>query len=86
MDWNVDPPDNNTGIFREVTLHFNSGISIENPFVETRINPGISREAALTVETELVNHSGKNQSGILKGVIDNIHFSKQLALAPGERY
>jgi len=85
VDWNIDPPDNNMGIFREVTLHFNSGISIENPFVETRINPGNPKEAALTVETELVNHSGNNQSGILKGVIDNIHLSKQVALAPGER-
>ena len=84
VDWNLDPPDNNMGIFRDVTLHFNSGVSVENPFVETHFNTEIPKQAALTVTTELVNYTNKTVSGILKGAIDKLLFSKPVTLAPGE--
>ena len=76
VDWNVDPPDRNMGIFREVSLHFNGGISIENPFVETKINPDNSKHAILTVSSELVNHSAKLTTGTLNVVFKDIHLNK----------
>ena len=85
VDWNIDPPDKNMGIFREVTLHFNDGVSIENPFVETYFNTEIPKQAALTITTELVNHTNKPVSGTLKGAIDKLQFSKPVTLAPGEQ-
>ncbi|MCK4992394.1 MAG: glycoside hydrolase family 2, partial [Bacteroidales bacterium] len=85
VDWNIDPPDRNMGIFREVTLHFNEGVSIENPFVETDFNTEIPEQAAITVTTELMNHTGSTVSGILKGSIDKLQFSQPVTLAPGEQ-
>ena len=85
VDWNIDPPDHNMGIFREVTLHFNGGVSVENPFVETDFNTEIPKQAALTITTELVNYTNKIISGILKGSIDKLRFSRPVTLAPGEQ-
>jgi len=85
VDWNIDPPDNNMGIFREVTLHFNCGVSIENPFVNTDFNTEIPKQAALTITTELVNYTNETVSGILKGAIDKLLFNKPVTLAPGEQ-
>jgi len=85
VDWNIDPPDQNMGIFREVSLHFNGGVSIENPFVETDFNPEVAKQAALTITTELVNHTRETVSGTLKGAIDKLLFSRPVTLAPGEQ-
>ena len=38
VDWNPPPPDRNMGIFRSARLRFCDGISIENPFVQTKLN------------------------------------------------
>ncbi|MBT3242429.1 MAG: glycoside hydrolase family 2 [Bacteroidetes bacterium] len=85
VDWNVDPPDRNMGIFRGVSLHINGGISIENPFVDTKINRDNSNDAVLCLSTELVNHTGEAISGVLTGVFDNIQLKKSLTLSPAER-
>jgi len=85
VDWNIDPPDQNMGIFREVTLHFNGGVSIENPFVKTDFNSEIPKQAALTITTELVNHTKETVSGTLKGAIDKLLFSRPVTLAPGKQ-
>ena len=61
VDWNIDPPDRNMGIFREVTMHFNGGVSIENPFVETDFDTEFPEQAALTITTEFVNHTSRDQ-------------------------
>jgi len=84
VDWNIDPPDKNMGIFREVTLHFNKGVSLENSFVKTDFDIEFPKQAALTITTELVNHSNKTISGNLKGAIDKLQFSKSVTLSPGE--
>ncbi len=38
VDWNPPPPDRNMGIFRSARLRFCDGISIENPFVQTKLD------------------------------------------------
>ena len=69
VDWNPAPPDRNMGIFRPVTLRFNKGVAIENPFVQTKVNLKTLKEAALTVSAELVNYTDKPISGLLEGKI-----------------
>lgn len=66
VDWNLDPPDNNMGIFREVNLCFNRGVSVENPFVETKVDLETLKSAQLTVSAELNNHTDKAILGVLK--------------------
>ena len=73
------------GIWRNVTLHFNGAVSIENPYVISDINLETLKEANLTVTAELVNYEDKAVSGTLNGTIESIHFSKNVSLAPLER-
>ncbi|MFZ1290241.1 MAG: sugar-binding domain-containing protein [Melioribacteraceae bacterium] len=84
VDWNPNPPDNNLGIFRDISLQFNKGVEIKNPFIESEINLTNFRNAELKVSTELVNHSGKKIDCELFGKIENIDFSKSIKLEIGE--
>ena len=59
VDWNIYPPDNNMGIFRDVSLHFNNGVSIDNPFVETKVDLNTLKSAELKISAELNNYSNK---------------------------
>ncbi len=85
VDWNIDPPDRNMGIFREVILYVNKGVSLENPFVETQFNTDDPSWASLTVTTDLVNHTGRQTEGVLKAVIDSVVVSMAVTLEGGER-
>ncbi len=82
VDWNPNPPDNNIGIFRDISLHFNNGVEIKNPFVESKVNLKTLNEANLIISTELVNYSSKVFKANLKGEIDDIIFSKEIVLEP----
>jgi len=84
VDWNPSPPDNNVGIFRDVTLHFNKGVSIQNPFVESKIDLDNTNNAELTITTDIVNHTQERFIGILMGKIENVKFSKSVNLEPNE--
>jgi len=59
VDWNPPPPDRNMGLFRPVRVRFCGGVSIENPFVQTRLDVTTLGEARLTISAELVNHSDR---------------------------
>jgi len=84
VDWNPNPPDKNMGIFRDVTIEFNKGVSIHNPFVETKINSQTHYSATLDVSAELKNHTTDTVSGILKGSIGSIVFSKEIIIESGD--
>ncbi len=81
VDWNLDPPDNNMGIFREVSLCFNGGVSIENPFVETKVDLETLKSAELIVSVELSNYSENNLSGVLKCNIAGSTIEKTVSLS-----
>jgi exo-1,4-beta-D-glucosaminidase len=84
-DWNPAPPDNNLGIWREVSLTISGDVSLENSWVRTdKLSEDLS-EASLSVITELVNHSSRSVSGDLIGKSDGISFSKHYKLKGGER-
>ena len=84
VDWNPIAPDNNMGIWRPVKLKFSGDISLNYPFVQSKINYQ-SKIAELKVSTELHNNSDKYVSGELTGEIDKIKFSKNIDLEPGEK-
>jgi exo-1,4-beta-D-glucosaminidase len=85
VDWNPAPPDNNMGIWRGVKVLINGGVSINHPFVQSKINLETLKSAELTVSTELLNNKKKYVSGILSGEIGKIRFAKKVNLMPGER-
>ena len=82
VDWNVYPPDNNMGIFRDISLHFNNGVSIDNPFVETKVDLDTLKSAELKILAELSNYSDQNISGLLKCKIGSATLEKHLSI-PG---
>ncbi|MBN1509850.1 MAG: hypothetical protein JW955_23590 [Sedimentisphaerales bacterium] len=85
VDWNPPAPDRNMGLFRPVRLRFCDAVSIENPFVQTRLNLATLAEAYLTITANVVNHTDRDVAGTLEGRIEGIHFAREVHLRPRER-
>jgi exo-1,4-beta-D-glucosaminidase len=84
VDWNPAPPDRAMGLFREVRVRATGDISIENPFVMTKLDLAAFKEARLTVSAELVNHADADVTGTLEGRFEGQSFSREIALRPRE--
>jgi exo-1,4-beta-D-glucosaminidase len=84
VDWNPTPPDRNMGIWYDVSVNSTGPVSIDNPWVKTKLNLPSTDKASLTISAGLSNATDKKISGVLKGTIDNINFSQKLTLGPKE--
>jgi exo-1,4-beta-D-glucosaminidase len=84
VDWNPTPPDRGMGIWYDVSVSTTGSVAIENPYVVTRLNLPATDEARLTVTAELRNSEQKPVAGTLKGSIEDIIFSQEVELLPGE--
>jgi exo-1,4-beta-D-glucosaminidase len=84
VDWNPTPPDRGMGIWYDVSINATGKVAIEDPFVITDLDLPSLDVANLTVSTELKNTSSKVVTGTLKGVIEDIEFSRLVSLDPGE--
>ena len=85
VDWNPPAPDRNMGLFRPVRLRFCDAVSIENPFVQTRLNLATLAEAHLTITADVVNHGDEAVTGTLEGCVEQIHFAQAVHLQARER-
>lgn len=85
VDWNPEPPDHNMGLWRDVRLIVSGPVSIDQPFVQTKVDTATLKHADLTVSALLHNHSDKEISGVLNGRIGkDIHISQKVTLFPQE--
>jgi exo-1,4-beta-D-glucosaminidase len=84
VDWNPKPPDNSMGLWREVRVRTSGDVSINFPFVVTKLDLATLKEARLTVSAELQNHSPEKVSGTLEGRIGKIRFEEDVTLEPKE--
>ncbi len=84
VDWNPAPPDNAMGLFREVRVRSTGPVSIENPFVVTKLDLAAFKEARLTVSAEVANHGDKDITGTLEGLLEGARFSREVTLRPKE--
>jgi exo-1,4-beta-D-glucosaminidase len=84
VDWNPAPPDKAMGLFRGIRVRATGDVSIENPFVATKLDLAAFKEARLTVSAELVNHSDSDVIGTLEGRIEGANFSREVTLRPRE--
>jgi len=84
VDWNPTPPDRGTGIWYDVSVHTTGDVSIENPFVKSKLNIPENNIAKLTVSAELKNTTNKSIKGKLTGKIENITFSKEMVLTASQ--
>ncbi len=84
VDWAPVPQDKNMGIWREVRIKRTHNVSMNNTFVHSDLNVETLDEATLTVSTELTNNTKKPVTGVVKGRIEELNFSKEYTLAAGE--
>jgi exo-1,4-beta-D-glucosaminidase len=84
VDWNPRPVDENMGIWREVYLKISGEVSINNTYVESKVNTATLDEASLTIKTSLKNNSTKTEEGFLTGKIENREFSYPVVLKAGQ--
>lgn len=85
VDWNPKPPDKNMGLWRPVTMHLSGPVSIDNPFLTSKINLETLAEASLTITAEVGNHSDKTVEGELQGELEGSIFTQKVSLTPKER-
>jgi exo-1,4-beta-D-glucosaminidase len=85
VDWNPTPPDRGMGIWYDVSIHSSGPVEMKNTSVKTKLNLPSTDQAKLTVSTELFNTTNKEISGVLNGKIEDISFSLELTLSPGEK-
>jgi exo-1,4-beta-D-glucosaminidase len=91
VDWNPLPADRNMGLYRGVSLRRSGAVSIEEPFVQTKVDLGTLKEASLTVSATLVNHGDQPMAGKLQGEIAEagktarIRFEAPFKLGPREK-
>jgi len=86
VDWNPAPPGNNMGLWREVKLVVTGEVSIDNPFVWSKVKTDTLDEARLTISANLANHSKETVQAEVKGEIRGIgSFSQVFKLAGREK-
>ncbi len=85
VDWNPRPPDQNMGLWRPVHLLLSGPVSVERPFVTSKVNLDTLDEADLTITVEAVNHTNKAVSGALKAELEGSILSQEVQLEPGEK-
>lgn len=84
VDWTPRPPDRNMGLFRGVSLRLNGAVSINNAFVKSEINHQNLKEAEITIESRVINHSGEEVTALVQAVIEDIKVEQEIKLQPHE--
>lgn len=79
--------DRNTGIWKEVELYATGNVMLEHPFVVSTLPLPDTASSKETMSVDVVNLTGEQQTGTLKGVIKeaNITIEKEITLAAHER-
>ena len=84
VDWNPTPADKDMGIWKEVFLTADDGVSVRNPYVTSKLENDY-KAAALTVSADLRNTSDKPVDGVLAAEVEGgIHIKQDVKLAAGE--
>lgn len=78
-DWISTIPGRDIGIWNDVYLTANEGVTLSDPIVSTALRQG---KATMTPSVFLRNHLRTTVSGKLSGHIGNISFEKDVTLAP----
>jgi exo-1,4-beta-D-glucosaminidase len=85
VDWNPKPPDRSMGLWRPVTLRLSGPVSIDRPFVTSKVNLETLNDADVTITVEAVNHSDQPVSGTLQVELEGSLLSQEVKLDQGEK-
>ncbi|MDG5800755.1 glycoside hydrolase family 2 TIM barrel-domain containing protein [Marinilabiliaceae bacterium ANBcel2] len=84
VDWNPTPPDNLTGLWREVFLKHTGALSLRHTNVVSKVNKETLDEAELTISTFVTNHCNEVKHGKVSAEFDNVLLNKNVVMQPGE--
>jgi exo-1,4-beta-D-glucosaminidase len=85
VDWNPTPADKNMGLWDEVYLTDSGPITLRYPQVVSKLDLATFATARLTVNADVKNATDQPVTGIVRGSIDAVQFSRVVELAPKER-
>ena len=85
VDWNPTPADKNMGLWDEVFLTQSGPLSLRYPHVISKLDMPSLDVAHLSVSAEVRNLTDNAVSGIVRGTIEGIQFSKPVTLQPKEK-
>ena len=83
-DWIPGIRDRCTGIWNHVFLSTTGPVAIRNPHVKTVLPLPDTSSARVTVAADVLNAGSQSVEGVLKGVIGDITFQKNITLNAGE--
>lgn len=83
-DWVPGIRDRNIGIWQDVRLRLTDAVTIVDPQVITDLPLPDTTSVAITVKTEIKNHSAEHQQVTVSGKIEQVEFSKLVDLRPNE--
>ncbi len=69
VDWSPEPPGHEMGLWRPVEIHMSGNVSIQYPFVATKVDTATLKKAELTVSAELTNNTSHEVTGTIEGSI-----------------
>lgn len=72
VDWNPYPPDNGTGLWREVTVSQTGSVSLLKPRVFTDYKGNTTNNVTATVNIVALNSGKETVQGTLKGIIKEL--------------
>src|SRR4030088_3076382 len=84
VDWNPAPPDKDMGLWIRAYLTTSGPVELRHPFVLTNLDLPSLKTAHLTVTADVRNSTRETGRGTLEGRIEDLHFSQDVELAPGE--
>lgn len=84
-DWIPTIRGRDIGIWGDVSLAISNAVTIENPFVSTKLPlPDIS-SADVTIQADIVNHAKHPFSGVVHYRLGEVSFEQRVKLSPGEQ-
>lgn len=84
-DWISTMRGRDIGIWGDVSLEIADAVTIENPFISTKLPLPDASTADITVQADVINHLKHGFNGIFRGQIGDISFEQKLRLAANER-
>lgn len=83
-DWFPSVRGRNTGIWNEIYFTTSGAVTIEDPFVSSKLPLPDTSSADIKIQVTLCSHSNKNINGKLKGKFGPAQFEVPVSLAPSE--
>ncbi len=80
VDWSPTPPDKDMGLWQPAYLSSSGDVVVRYPEVVSQVDTATLKSAALTVVTGLRNLTTHPLSGVLRGKIGTVAFSRRVTL------